>query len=67
MAVDHLFYAIEETPDRTFLMQVSYMEIYNETILDLLCDPLTRANSNLRIREAENGSVYVEAEISLRL
>merc|ERR1719509_478463 len=59
LAVDHLFYAIEETPDRTFLMQVSYMEIYNETILDLLCEPSKRKESNLKIRESEQGNVYV--------
>eukprot|EP00092_Neocalanus_flemingeri_P062902 GFUD01075979.1.p1 GENE.GFUD01075979.1~~GFUD01075979.1.p1 ORF type:complete len:148 (+),score=34.80 GFUD01075979.1:53-496(+) len=39
MAVEHLFYAVEMTPDRRFLMQVSYIEIYNETVIDLLSDP----------------------------
>ena len=32
MAVEQLFFAIESTPDRRFLMQVSYMEIYNEKV-----------------------------------
>ena len=27
MAVDHLFYAAEETPDRRFLMQVFYRKL----------------------------------------
>ena len=39
MAVEQLFYAMEETPNRRFLMMVSFMEIYNETVLDLLADP----------------------------
>ena len=39
MAVEQLFYAMEETPNRRFLMMVSFMEIYNETVVDLLCDP----------------------------
>jgi len=60
LAVDHLFYAIDESPDREFLMQVSYLEIYNETILDLLCEPSKRKQSNLRIREKETGNVFVE-------
>jgi len=60
LAVDHLFYAIDESPDREFLMQVSYLEIYNETILDLLCEPSKRKQSNLRIRENETGNVFVE-------
>ena len=41
-------------------MQVSYLEIYNETILDLLCEPSKRKQSNLRIRENETGNVFVE-------
>merc|ERR1740129_2334161 len=60
LAVEHLFLAIEDTPDRSFLMQVSYMEIYNETILDLLCEPSKRKQSNLKIRENGTGSVFVE-------
>ena len=39
MAVEQLFYAMEETPNRRFLMMVSFMEIYNETVVDLLSDP----------------------------
>ena len=36
------------------------MEIYNETILDLLCEPSKRKESNLKVRESETGNVYVE-------
>ena len=35
-AVDHIFDAIEQTPDKQFLLRVSYMEIYNERVTDLL-------------------------------
>ncbi|KFP59862.1 Centromere-associated protein E, partial [Cariama cristata] len=37
-AIQHVFKVICEIPDREFLLRVSYMEIYNETITDLLCD-----------------------------
>ena len=60
MAVEQLFFAVEDTPDRRFLMQVSYLEIYNETVIDLLSDPKTRTAGGLKVRENETGDVYVE-------
>ena len=59
MAVEQLFYAVEETPDRRFLMNVSYMEIYNEMVNDLLCDAKSRPAGGLKVRENEEG-FYVE-------
>ena len=59
MAVEQLFFAVEETPDRRFLMNVSYMEIYNEMVNDLLSDPKTRPAGGLKVRENEDG-FYVE-------
>ena len=41
-------------------VQVSFIEIYNETVMDLLTDPKTRPQGGLRIREQETGGVYVE-------
>ena len=43
-AVDHIFDAIEQTPDKQFLLRVSYMEIYNEQVTDLL------ANGKVKIK-----------------
>ncbi|XP_024534818.1 kinesin-like protein KIN-7K, chloroplastic [Selaginella moellendorffii] len=54
-AIKDVFSIIQETPDREFLLRVSYLEIYNEVINDLL-DP---AGQNLRIREDAQGT-YVE-------
>jgi len=34
--VDDVFKHIQENPDREFLLRVSYIEIYNESIRDLL-------------------------------
>jgi centromeric protein E len=36
MAVRNIFNIIQQTPEREFLLRVSYMEIYNEVITDLL-------------------------------
>ncbi|KAJ4838363.1 Kinesin-like protein KIN-7E [Turnera subulata] len=55
LAVKDVFGIIQETPGREFLLRVSYLEIYNEVINDLL-DP---AGQNLRIREDAQGT-YVE-------
>ncbi|ELK33227.1 Centromere-associated protein E [Myotis davidii] len=56
-AIHDIFHKIEKFPDREFLLRVSYMEIYNETITDLLCD--TRKMKPLIIREDFNRNVYV--------
>ncbi|KAL8217753.1 hypothetical protein R6Q57_021126 [Mikania cordata] len=55
LAVKDVFGIIQETPGREFLLRVSYLEIYNEVINDLL-DP---TGQNLRIREDSQGT-YVE-------
>nr|XP_010930730.1 kinesin-like protein KIN-7E, chloroplastic isoform X2 [Elaeis guineensis]XP_010930731.1 kinesin-like protein KIN-7E, chloroplastic isoform X2 [Elaeis guineensis] len=55
LAVKDVFSIIQETPGREFLLRVSYLEIYNEVINDLL-DP---TGQNLRIREDSQGT-YVE-------
>ncbi|NXP05824.1 CENPE protein, partial [Thinocorus orbignyianus] len=57
-AIQHIFKVICEIPEREFLLRVSYMEIYNETITDLLCD--TRKKKPLGIREDVNRNTYVE-------
>ena len=36
------------------------MEIYNETVIDLLSDPKSRGAGGLKVRENEDGEVYVE-------
>ncbi|TKC46666.1 hypothetical protein EI555_012319, partial [Monodon monoceros] len=51
-AIHDIFQKIKKFPDREFLLRVSYMEIYNETITDLLCD--TEKMKPLIIREDFN-------------
>ncbi|XP_068472847.1 kinesin-like protein KIN-7K, chloroplastic isoform X2 [Phaseolus vulgaris] len=55
LAVKDAFSIIQETPNREFLLRVSYLEIYNEVVNDLL----NPAGQNLRIREDTQGT-YVE-------
>ncbi|KAI3716596.1 hypothetical protein L1987_67580 [Smallanthus sonchifolius] len=55
LAVKDAFSIIQETPSREFLLRVSYLEIYNEVINDLL----NPAGQNLRIREDSQGT-FVE-------
>lgn len=54
-AIKDVFSIIQDTPGREFLLRVSYLEIYNEVINDLL-DP---TGQNLRVREDAQGT-YVE-------
>ncbi|KZV57496.1 kinesin-related protein 11 [Dorcoceras hygrometricum] len=55
LAIKDVFGIIQDTPGREFLLRVSYLEIYNEVINDLL-DP---TGQNLRVREDAQGT-YVE-------
>nr|XP_044999462.1 centromere-associated protein E [Jaculus jaculus] len=56
-AIHDIFQKITKLPEREFLLRVSYMEIYNETITDLLCN--TQKVKPLIIREDINRNVYV--------
>jgi centromeric protein E len=57
LAAQHIFRLISETSDRDFLLRVSFLEIYNENIRDLL-DPET---PTLQPREDPRKGVYIEA------
>ena len=59
-AVEQLFFVMENTPTRNFLMLVSFIEIYNESVVDLLTDPKTRPQGGLKIREKGDGDVFVK-------
>ncbi|XP_038167396.1 centromere-associated protein E isoform X1 [Arvicola amphibius] len=56
-AIHDIFQRIKKFPEREFLLRVSYMEIYNETITDLLCS--AQKMKPLIIREDINRNVYV--------
>jgi hypothetical protein len=58
MAAADLFQIMSERTDRVFLVRVSFVEIYNENIRDLLSDA---ADSTVSIREDPRKGVYCEA------
>jgi centromeric protein E len=58
LAAEDIFANISQCPDRDFLIRVSFVEIYNEKIFDLLSD-MTEA-PQVSIREDPRKGVYCE-------
>ncbi|WVF69082.1 hypothetical protein IAT40_003856 [Kwoniella sp. CBS 6097] len=54
LSISDLFAQIRSTPDREFLLRASYLELYNETIFDLL-SPV--AGTELHLSESKKGVV----------
>lgn len=57
--ISYMFFLINflyasQLPEREFLLRVSYMEIYNEMVRDLLSD----RNENLKLQEDQVNIVY---------
>ncbi|XP_071755303.2 centromere-associated protein E [Centroberyx gerrardi] len=57
LAMEDVFQTIKNFPKKEFLLRVSYMEIYNETVTDLLVDSWKR--KPLEVRETINKNIYV--------
>ncbi|BFZ62823.1 Kinesin-like protein kip2 [Saitoella coloradoensis] len=57
LAIDDIFAYIRDTPDREFLLRISYLEIYNERLRDLLADPTTAAIEP-KLREDPKRGIY---------
>ncbi|GAB9464833.1 Kinesin-like protein [Globisporangium polare] len=60
LAVEDIFTYIESCDDRDFLLRVSFVEIYNEVVKDLLT--LSDKGNNLKLREDPRKGVYVECK-----
>ncbi|KAI5861854.1 kinesin-domain-containing protein [Durotheca rogersii] len=63
LAITDIFSYIRETPSREFLLRVSYLEIYNERIHDLLSMPAANgagagAQDEIKLREDSKRGVY---------
>lgn len=57
-AITQVFKAIENDDKKEYLLRISYLEIYNETLKDLLTDP-SSGTTKLTIHENDKGRVYV--------
>ncbi|XP_013397459.1 kinesin-like protein KIN-7L [Lingula anatina] len=55
LAMNAIFEGIEGTPEREYLLRVSYLEIYNEQLCDLLSDE----KKKLKIHQDTENQVYV--------
>lgn len=61
LAITDIFSFIRETPHREFLLRVSYLEIYNEKIHDLLSasiGPAPAQQEEIKLREDSKRGVY---------
>ena len=59
LAIKDIFSYIRETPQREFLLRVSYLEIYNEKIHDLLSEPVIGSQQEeIKLREDSKRGVY---------
>jgi len=61
LAITDIFSYIRETPQREFLLRVSYLEIYNEKINDLLATPANGSSApqeEIKLREDSRRGVY---------
>ncbi|GJQ10929.1 hypothetical protein GpartN1_g2720.t1 [Galdieria partita] len=58
LSIYQVFERLDKIDEREFLLRVSYIEIYNENIRDLLAPN----NENLKVHEDFNGRVFVDAK-----
>jgi kinesin family member 3B len=54
---EQIFYAVEQNPNTEFLIRVSFLEIYNEEIHDLLSKD---AGTKLDVKEKQDSGFYVK-------
>ncbi|XP_046145312.1 kinesin-related protein 4-like [Osmia bicornis bicornis] len=58
LAIEHMFDAIANSAGREFLLRVSYLEIYNERVNDLL----NKTGIDLKVKEDGTGQVIVQCK-----
>ncbi|XP_076243919.1 uncharacterized protein LOC143185079 [Calliopsis andreniformis] len=58
LAIEYMFDAIADTAGREFLLRVSYLEIYNEKVNDLL----NKSATDLKLKEDSSGQVILQCK-----
>lgn len=58
-AMRDVFGFIKGTPEREYLLRCSYLEIYNETIIDLLAPPMMAKATPVQIQGGAGGDVIL--------
>ncbi|KAJ3514351.1 hypothetical protein NLJ89_g2420 [Agrocybe chaxingu] len=58
-AMRDVFGFIKRTPEREYLLRCSYLEIYNETIVDLLAPPMMAKTSPVQIQGGAGGEIVL--------
>ncbi|KAF8965987.1 P-loop containing nucleoside triphosphate hydrolase protein, partial [Flammula alnicola] len=58
-AMREVFGFIKRTPEREYLLRCSYLEIYNETIVDLLAPPMMAKATPVQIQGGAGGDVIL--------
>lgn len=60
-AIGQIFRAIQDRPDISTVVRLSYLEIYNETFFDLLnADGGPAVQKNLKVQDDDQGAVTVK-------
>ena len=62
MAASDIFNHIQKDPERKFFVRVSFIEIYNEEVRDLLVSDNSVNNAILEIRQDKDRGVYVDSK-----
>ncbi|PPQ68785.1 hypothetical protein CVT25_008863 [Psilocybe cyanescens] len=58
-AMRDVFGFIKRTPEREYLLRCSYLEIYNETVIDLLAPPMMAKANQVQIQGGAGGEVIL--------
>lgn len=57
---NHIFDYVEKAIHKKFLVRISFLEIYNEEIKDLLIKPSSNVKGGLELKEHNETGVYVK-------
>ncbi|CAH1796064.1 unnamed protein product [Owenia fusiformis] len=59
LALEDIFDTVQSEPNREYLIRMSFMEIYNERISDLLESDGSDANVNIQVLQDEEGGIHI--------